>query len=40
MRNAYKDKILKKINEFKSIPKLFSMISETLLEFSGTPLVI
>ena len=34
-----KDKILKRVNELKSIHKLFSMKSE-LLEFSGTPLVI
>ena len=44
--HANKDKILKGINELKSIHKLFSMKSETddpfieLLEFSGTPLVI
>ena len=44
--HANKDKILKRINELKSIHKLFSMKSEIgprlikLLEFSGTPLVI
>ena len=41
--HADKVKFLKRIDEFKSVKKLFSKKTETddgLLEFSGTPLVI